>query len=437
MRFDMLTANVLFTAVYGVILLFLVKIFYSRTFSAKDIACFLTAFAIINGVGSHFARYLNPEFGFIKTIILFATSVFLLRYIINTEYKKSFILFGILVIILAVCEGISYLVLKNIEIFDLSNILFSSPNDFTAFVSSNLIICAMSFATLIILKYFKVYIYLPKNVKPIIISVATACIIVAVIMWFYIFNVGLETRAPAFVILIFLIAAYLIYMIYNINMSSKFERQKIELEQQKFYNKSLDKTLDNLRRFKHGYNNNLNVLYALAKMGKYDRLMEYFNEVMETNNKLNDTTALNIKNAGLYGVIASKVEYAESLEVKFKIDADSEVEDIKNIRMYDLYEIMGILLDNAIEAAAESNGKYVNLSIEENEEYIRILIKNTFSQAPDVAKIFEKGYSSKGQGRGMGLWIVKDRLKNNKFVLNNAHLEGKLFQQEIIIKKGF
>jgi len=229
---------------------------------------------------------------------------------------------------------------------------------------------------------------------------------------------------------------YCIYIILNIKISFRLEGQSIELEQQKFYNTALDNTLNNIRRFKHGYNNNLNVLYAFAKLGQYDEMLNYFNEVMEMNNRLSDTTILDIKNAALYGLVASKIQYAEEKGVNFKVSTNSEIKDIPNIRMINLCEIIGIFLDNAIEAAAESDDKTVVMEIYENYACIVIIVKNSFKSVPDLNKISNKGFSTKGENRGMGLWIVKEILKNNKHVLNNTFINDNMFQQELIIEKG-
>ncbi|HHW48402.1 MAG TPA: GHKL domain-containing protein [Clostridiaceae bacterium] len=239
-----------------------------------------------------------------------------------------------------------------------------------------------------------------------------------------------------FLIITLLMLVYCIYIIFNIKISYKLEGQSIELEQQKFYNAALDNTLNNIRRFKHGYNNNLNVLYAFAKLGQYDELLNYFNEVMEMNNKLSDTTILDIKNAALYGLVASKIQYAEDKGVDFKVSTNSEIKDIPNIRMIDLCEILGIFLDNAIEAAMESDEKTVLMEIFENFEYIGIIVKNTFKTYPDMNKIWNKGFSPKGEKRGMGLWIVKEILKSNKHILNNTYIKDNMFYQELIIEKG-
>jgi len=229
---------------------------------------------------------------------------------------------------------------------------------------------------------------------------------------------------------------YCIYIILNIKISFRLEGQSIELEQQKFYNTALDNTLNNIRRFKHGYNNNLNVLYAFAKLGQYDEMLNYFNEVMEMNNRLNDTTILDIKNAALYGLVASKIQYAEEKGVNFKVTTNSEIKDIPNIRMIDLCEIVGIFLDNAIEAAIESDEKTVQMEVYEEFVYIKIVVKNSFKTVTDVSKISKKGFSTKGEGRGMGLWIVGEIVKSNKHISNNTYIKDDKFQQELIIEKG-
>jgi two-component system sensor histidine kinase AgrC len=435
MRFDFLAVNIVSTMFFALIIVFLSKILYSTEYSAKKILIFILLFGFINGTASHFINFLKIDYFIIKSIITFCTSFIIIRYILNFDIKKSIILLGVHFLVLLISESITFIVYRILNIINLGGLIDTFKGNLNNFVFGNILVFVIASLTVLLINLFKVYIKFPKNVKTITFTLIITTFTIAVNIWFIFYNIKVYTSIIPFIIVSVLVLIYCIYIIFNLNVSYRLERQSIELEQQKFYNESIEKALDNLKRFKHGYNNNLNILYCFAKSGDGEKLLDYFNEVMGINDKLNDTAAFNIKNAALYGIISSKVQYAEELSVEFKIIADSEIMEIKNIRMPELCELIGIFLDNAIEAAAESEDKIAIISITQDEEYISILIKNSYKETPDLDNIFGKSFSTKGDGRGMGLFIARNIIKNNKYVLNNTYLDKDMLCQELIIRK--
>ena len=93
------------------------------------------------------------------------------------------------------------------------------------------------------------------------------------------------------------------------------------------------------------------------------------------------------------------------------------------MKIYEFTRILGILLDNAVEAAKECDNKLINVSFrkEASRHRILVIIENTYNNKDvDTEKIFEKGVSSKSEetNSGLGLWKVRQILKRN----NNLNL---------------
>jgi two-component system sensor histidine kinase AgrC len=141
-----------------------------------------------------------------------------------------------------------------------------------------------------------------------------------------------------------------------------------EIEQQKFYNSTLDSSLENLRRIKHDINNHLGIIQSMLERDDKEEAVLYLQEICETNNTIGNTSLLNIKNAGLFGIISTKRNMAEKLNVNFKLLAIGLVESIPNIKISELCEVIGIYHDNAIEAAKESGEKTVEVIITSTEQ---------------------------------------------------------------------
>ena len=107
-----------------------------------------------------------------------------------------------------------------------------------------------------------------------------------------------------------------------------------------------------------------------------------------------------------------------------------------NRKIYEFTRILGILLDNAIEAASDCKDKRINVTFrnEESKHRIIVIIENTYKDKKiDIDKIFEKGISSKKDHSGLGLWKIREILKRN----NNLNLfttkDNKLFKQQFEI----
>ena len=127
---------------------------------------------------------------------------------------------------------------------------------------------------------------------------------------------------------------------------------------------------------------------------------------------------------------------ARNEDIIMNIEITLDLQQI-NIDYYDLCGILGILLDNSIEAAKECKEKIVNVRFIKDFYTNKkvIIIENSYKNVEvDIEKIFEKGYSTKGDKKehGLGLWNVKKLLKHSK----NLELftsRGKLFIQKIEI----
>lgn len=91
------------------------------------------------------------------------------------------------------------------------------------------------------------------------------------------------------------------------------------------------------------------------------------------------------------------------------------------MKIYEFARILGILLDNAIEASCECEEKTINITFRNDIKNNRqlITIENTYNNKDiDTEKIFEKGISQKENHTGLGLWEVRKILKKN----NNVNL---------------
>ena len=99
----------------------------------------------------------------------------------------------------------------------------------------------------------------------------------------------------------------------------------------------------------------------------------------------------------------------------------------------ELYSIIGVYLDNAIQAAKESNKKEVSLESYKENEKIAIVIANTYNGKIDFEKLDNYGYTTKGKNHGVGLHLVKKIIENEVIYSQSRSLFEDYYVQKLII----
>lgn len=154
-------------------------------------------------------------------------------------------------------------------------------------------------------------------------------------------------------------------------------------------------------------------------------LKQYYSQLQVDCQKVNNLAALNpscINNLAVYSILGAKYNKANELGIEINIEVFLDLNAI-NMKIYEFTRILGILLDNAIEAASECEDKKVNIVMRNDFHTSRqlVIVENTYKDKNvDTEKIFEKAYTSKKEkgNTGLGLWEVRQILKKN----NNLNL---------------
>ena len=106
------------------------------------------------------------------------------------------------------------------------------------------------------------------------------------------------------------------------------------------------------------------------------------------------------------------------------------------MKIYEFNRILGILIDNAIEESKDCPDKRINIEIRKDFKVNRqiLLIENTYKEKDiNIDKIFTKGYSTKPNNTGLGLWEVREILKKNKNLNLYTTKDNIYFKQQLEI----
>lgn len=235
----------------------------------------------------------------------------------------------------------------------------------------------------------------------------------------------------------------LIFIFLSIYIKKSMEHDKVQMDlyTSELHNKTLVGMVDGVRTLKHDYNNIIQALNGYVATKQYDKLTEHINGVLKECNIVNNLSVIDPKvfnEPAIYGVVGAKYFLANKDNITFDFDILTDISKI-TFPMPDLSRILGILLDNAIEATKKSNNQYIRLEMKfdkrKNADTIRVI--NTFDTniQIDLNKIYEKGFSTKKVKSGIGLWEVKKLVNKNKNSQVFATIEKDKFVQNIIIEK--
>ena len=171
--------------------------------------------------------------------------------------------------------------------------------------------------------------------------------------------------------------------------------------------------VDSMRANNHDFTNKLHVILGLIQIGQYDKAVSYIQNISIIQRETISKVMNSIENPSFAALIVGKIARSSECNVKFILNEGSclKNEDI-SIPSEALVTITGNLIDNALDSMnkdTSKNEKELSLGIYTRPGELLIIVKDTGTGIPEEIKdkIFENGFSTKGPGRGIGLYHTK------------------------------
>jgi len=191
----------------------------------------------------------------------------------------------------------------------------------------------------------------------------------------------------------------------------RIEIMQDDLRVSKSMREKYDKLLEQIRLRQHEFKNHLAAVFsAHYTYHTYEKLVnaqtEYCNK-LQHENKYNNLVL--IENNILAGFLYGKFQEIEDDGVDIDYYIKASLKKIK-VPEYRLIEVIGILLDNALDAVTEyGHKKQIEFSVVETNDRYQFFIKNEYRYMPydEIEKWFQLHNSTKGRNRGIGLYHVK------------------------------
>lgn len=177
----------------------------------------------------------------------------------------------------------------------------------------------------------------------------------------------------------------------------------------------IDEVIKNLRVTVHEFKNNLHVILGLIQMNKMEEAKKYILTIQQTQWN-NEVKFHSIEDPIIRALLISRSLVAKERHIEFTLTEESFLyAEHQRINSYDLVTIIGNLLENAFDACAtlDKSHKIVEISLFEDDHQIEIQVRDNGETIPQQLKekIFESGMSTKGENRGIGLFLVSNRVE--------------------------
>lgn len=316
--------------------------------------------------------------------------------------------------------------------------------NFAGSILSNVLVCSLIVAITFISKkpLRKLANYkLSENKKIVVISIL-AVIFTAV--FFYKFATGYKMNQDVLIYLVSMFAFIIILFtlfrqrIDNENVSKKYDEL---LDVMKNY----ESDIEDQRTLRHETKNE----FATIKCKLQDKednktIIEYIDSVIGDKGKASSTNYSKFKylpSNGLKGFFYYKCTEAEKKGISVSVNISKQIEnsflmDIETKDFKDLARIIGVYLDNAIEASSTSEDKKLGIEMYLIKEKIEIIITNTFNNEINLDKIGKESFSTKGKHRGHGLLLVKKILSENNRFEAKKEIRGNIYIQSLKISEN-
>lgn len=271
----------------------------------------------------------------------------------------------------------------------------------------------------------------------------TMCIIIFNISYGNIMNYPLSviTFNTILFTVLFVFTGTIIYFIIKAFIKEQQLNKKLaEIHAMQDYTKRLESLYMDIRTFRHDYINILSTFHGFLSEKDYEGLERYFEKtILPAGQTLSceDISFGRLANLAvpeIKGIVYTKIFTAFMEKLNVTLDIQRPIYSFPMESM-DLVRILGILLDNAIEASRETTKKMLYIGFLEMEKEICIQISNSSQEIKDISVLHQLEVSSKGSEHGIGLFEVHSIADKYDNCLLNTTYKSETFTQELQLYK--
>ena len=378
--------------------------------------------------------------GTTKAILIYTIHILEYKKLFKLSYSKSIFLTFIYMILIMIIEIIVLLLV--------TNIIGMSKFNYYDKVAGNILGNLLTGVLLIAIAYiFKkklrklINASLENNTKIIIYSIFTF-----ICSAMFLYTIIKEFRISNDIFLYLASIVVLLTVLFSL-IKQTLENNKLTNEYDKLleFMTTYENEIENQRILRHEVKNEFRTIRAkICDKQENKEIIEYIDEIVKDKYEVNKEKYAKfgyLPPNGIKGLFYFKTQEAEKRNINVAINISKKVKDsiIYNLtvkQQRDFGRIIGVFLDNAIEASLESEKKQLGIEAYINlESEFKLIISNTFNNKIEELKIGKEKFSTKGKNRGHGLLLVKQLVEKNNIFEIKTDIQEELYIQIITVKK--
>lgn len=415
-------------AVVGLIVVKNISGSKEKLLSIKSIALMICL--IIVPAFMHTTEYTN-----LYTIIIYLITIVTYKYILNITFPKAVISCGVVFLSLFALDLIASITLA----FFLS--IDQARNTWYINVITNIIfsiILISVYGNKKIIEIVTVFIEKLSRKRQVNMIIFLLLAVIAMSTLLYLLGNNYELNAVFTTnFLIFLI--FFLLVIILVGEKNSYVKLSDDYENLFHYVKIFEDWIEDEQLIRHEYKNQLAVLRCLTKEKKVkNKIDEIISDTINIDNHMINQLK-NLPSGGLKGLLYYKIAVARNNDINIEVDVSQDASPILNTLNQDelkiISKLIGIYCDNAIEAAKETKKKIVLIEIYEINNIANIVISNTCKENKVLLNRYDKGVSTKGKGRGNGLYFAKKMLTKNTWIEESQEIIDGYYIETLKITK--
>ncbi|OFO39917.1 GHKL domain-containing protein [Staphylococcus hominis] len=251
------------------------------------------------------------------------------------------------------------------------------------------------------------------------------------------------TTLKGYALIFISILLFFVIVIILISISTlreiRYKQSLEEIETYYEYTLQIESINNEMRKFRHDYVNILTTMSEYIRENDMDGLKTYFNDnivpmkdnLQMNSIKINGTD--NLKVRAIKGLVTTKILQAQEKNIPISIEVPELIDHIE-MNTVDLSRIIGIIIDNAIEASEELEDALIRIAFINVETSVMFIVMNKCKEdMPKIHELFQDSFSTKGDNRGLGLTTLKEITDTTENVLLDTTIENGYFVQKVEI----
>lgn len=241
------------------------------------------------------------------------------------------------------------------------------------------------------------------------------------------------------VAMVVLMAVLIVYLAQRLDAARKMQAQQDVIVQQRLYEQDLETIRREVRAFRHDYKNLLAGLSQQAGEGELEGLRHTLSELdagfdLRLGRKIQASTQLgNLQIPEVRSLLLSKLAVMREKGVECRLEALYPVADV-DMDVWDLVRCLGILIDNAVEAALDTERPWVEIVLLAQDRRVFLRVSNPYTNDIEPRNMWNDGWSTKGAGRGLGLPSYQRILEGHPNASPCTSWEDGVFVQELTVE---